>query len=734
MSDKVKKFGAFAGVFTPSILTILGVIMYMRLGWVTGVAGLWGTIGIIILAHVISITTGLGISSIATDKKIEAGGIYYILSRSLGLPMGGSIGITLFIGTALSIALYIVGFTESFIAIPYVQELTGITEISVNNIRIIGTIVLVILVVIAFISTDIALKAQFFILGAIALSLVSIVVGFLINGQPAVETQEVIKPFHDFTFEQVFAIFFPAVTGFTAGVAMSGDLKNPKSDIPKGTLYAITVGMVVYIGLAIMIYFFVDQSTLLNNYNFLMAMAWIPALVVAGIWGATLSSALGGILGGPRIIQAVAQDRIVPRILGKGHGVNNEPRNALIFTFIIAEIGILIGDLNIIASVVTMFYLTAYGFINLAFVLEKWASTDFRPSFNISLWFGVIGFMASFLIMFKLDILSMLGSFLVLGTIYHFIGKKQHRLELGDVWQSVRASILRKLLTQLSKKNLTERNWRPNILLFSGGAGSRPHLIEFGKALVGNHGMISNFILVVSKTSKVLFPKHKQALVDDSISKDEGVFSRLQECNDLYKGIESIAATYGFSGVEPNTVLMGWGRRTEDPVRFAHMFKHLSDLDQNIVMLDYNKEKGFGNYRNIDVWWRGGSNNGNLILSLIKYIRMSYKWRRANIRIMLINYKNDQEDRIYKEAKEALSRMRMHAEIRIINNETEKTPVNIIIKKESENADLIFLGLADVVEGKEQEFVERADFLYEDLGTIALVKASSFFEELYIGV
>lgn len=114
MSEKAKKFGAFAGVFTPSILTILGVIMYMRLGWVTGAAGLWGTIAIIVVAHIISITTGLSISSIATDKKIEAGGIYYILSRSLGLPMGGSIGITLFVGTALSIALYIVGFTESF--------------------------------------------------------------------------------------------------------------------------------------------------------------------------------------------------------------------------------------------------------------------------------------------------------------------------------------------------------------------------------------------------------------------------------------------------------------------------------------------------------------------------------------------------------------------------------------------------------------------------------------------
>ncbi len=737
MSEKVKKFGAFSGVFTPSILTILGVIMFMRLGWVTGVAGLWGTIGIIFLAHIISITTGLSISSIATDKKIEAGGIYYILSRSLGLPMGGSIGITLFVGTALSISLYIVGFTESFLAIPYIRELTGISELNINNIRIIGSIVLIILVLIAFIGTDIAIKTQFFILAAIFLSIISIVVGLIINHQPqeiGIEPNETIKPFRDFTFEQVFAIFFPAVTGFTAGVAMSGDLKDPKSDIPKGTLISIAVGLIIYVGLAIMIYFFVDQATLLNNYNFLMALAWIPPLVVAGIWGATLSSALGGILGGPRIIQAIAQDKIVPKILGKGQGINNEPRNALIFTFVISEAGILIGDLNIIAGIVTMFYLSAYGFINLAFALEKWASTDFRPSFNISLWIGVIGFIASFLVMSQLDILSMFGALAILGIIYHFIGKKQLNLQFGDVWQSVRFSVLRKLLTQLSKKSLSERNWRPNILLFSGGTGSRPHLIEFGKALVGEHGLISNFILVVNSTSKVLFPKHKQALKNDTLSKDEGIFSRLQECNDLYKGITSIAATYGFSGVEPNTILMGWGRKTENHVEFAKMFKHLCDLDHNVVMLDYNKEKGFGNYKNIDVWWRGGSNNGNLILSLIKYIKATYKWRHANIRILLINYNNGQQDRIYKKAKEALSIMRIQAEIKIINNAIDSKPVNTIIKMESASADLTFLGLADVVEGKEQDFVERADSLYQDLGTIALVKASSFFKEMDIGV
>ena len=735
MENKPKKFGSFAGVFTPSILTILGVIMYLRLGWVTGVSGLAGVIAIILLAHVISVTTGLSISSIATDKKIKAGGIYYILSRSLGLPMGGSIGITLFIGTALSISLYIVGFSDNFLSLTAVKELLDITEVSLYHIRITGSLVLLLLVIIDFFSTNAAIKTQFFILGAIFLSLVSIVVGIFIfspDGGTAADTISS-APLHEFSFIEVFAIFFPAVTGFTAGVALSGDLKNPQKDIPKGTLMAILVGFVIYLSLALLFYFFVDNQLLVNDYNFLVKIAWVPFLVIAGIWGATLSSALGGILGGPRILQAVAQDKIIPRILGVGHGKNNEPRNALIFTFILAELGVLIGDLNIIAGVVSMFYLTAYGFINFSFALEKWASTDFRPSFHIPIWVGILGFVATFFVMIQLDVISMMGAMAILVMIYYLIRKKQLHLELGDVWQSVRASIIRKMLTKLDQKQLIERNWRANILLFSGGTGNRPHLIQFAKYLVGQHGLISNFDLILNSSSKVLFPKHKQSIPEDEESNNEGVFSRRQECSNIYEGMKSIAATYGFSGVEPNTVLLGWARQSKDPVGFANLLKYFSDLDMNIVMLDYVSKFGFGNFKQIDVWWRGGANNGNLVLSLIKFIRTSYDWRNVVVRLMIINNEKERKKQIVRDTRKVLENMRMYAEIRIINNEN-RMPINQVIKKESAKADLIFLGIADVQEGNEMEFIERADYLYKDLGTIVLVNASSFFKELKIGL
>ena len=733
MGAKAKKFGAFSGVFTPSILTILGVIMYLRLGWVTGVAGLWGVVAIIFLAHIISLTTGLSISSIATDKKIKAGGIYYILSRSLGLPIGGSIGITLFVGTAFSISLYVVGFTENFISIESIMEMINV-EIPENYvIQIIGTLVLILLVIIALISTSIAIKTQFLILGAIALSLVSIVIGFFINNAPVADPDTLIKPFSEYSFETVFAIFFPAVTGFTAGVAMSGDLKDPQRDIPMGTMFAISSGLIIYLALALGFFFFVDQEMLISDYNFLLKIAWIPLLVIAGIWGATLSSALGGILGAPRIIQAVARDKIVPSVLGKGQGVNNEPRNALIFTFIIAEVGILIGDLNAIAAVVTMFYLTAYGFINLAFALEKWASADFRPSFNISLWIGLVGFVACFIIMFKLDFMAMIAALAILTLIFIYISRKNLHLAMGDVWPSVAASMIRKMLTNLDKREMNERNWRANILLFSGGTVNRPHLIQFGKWLVGRHGLISNFDLIKNSSSKVLITKSRQSFEEDVLAKDEGIFSRRQECRDIYEGIETISATYGFSGVEPNTVLLGWGRQTRNPTRFAQMLKYLSDLDLNIVLLDYNPAAGFGDYEQIDVWWRGGSNNGNLVLSLIKFIRISYEWRNATVRLLIVNQENAKKKKIEKQAREVLYNMRMDAEIKVLNNQEDNWPVNKLIRKHSANADLIFLGIPDIQDGMEKEFIKRTDTLYKDLRTLVLVKASSFFSVLKIG-
>ena len=506
-----KKFGTFAGVFTPSILTILGVIMYMRLSWVVGNAGLWTAIAIILIAHVVSVTTGLSVSSVATDRKIKAGGIYFMLSRSLGLPIGGSIGITLFVATALSIALYLIGFAES--ALVVLQEPLGLESVGINHIRLFGSIALFLIVTLAYISTSIAIKSQFFILAAIVLSIISILFG-----------SDVGKEF-DMTgateggvnFFVLFGIFFPAVTGFTAGVAMSGDLKDPKKSIPWGTMLAVGTGLIVYIGLAVFIYYSFEGNleAIMSDKNALIKFGWIPVLVIGGIWGATLSSALGGILGAPRILQAMSVDSITPKMFAKGVGVDNEPRKALILTFVIAQAGVLIGELDVIAEVVAMFYLSAYLFINVSCFLEQWASPDFRPSFKIPLGVSLIGAIVTFILMIQLNLLAAVVAILVMMLIFIWLTRKQLVLGSGDVWQSVWSSVVKLGLKNLDKKSTHKRNWNPNILLFSGGTETRNRLIEFSKTVAGNKGMISNFELIENKTAKLLFPKHKQSIKDD---------------------------------------------------------------------------------------------------------------------------------------------------------------------------------------------------------------------------
>ncbi len=733
MSSTARKFGTFAGVYTPSVLTILGVIMYLRMGYVVGNNdSIWSTVGIILVAHIISVTTGLSVSSISTDKKIEAGGIYYILSRSLGLPIGGAIGATLFVGTALAIALYLVGFSESFI------EVTGAMEDDVgwmglnrlNLIRVIATCALIAITALAFISTSVALKLQFFILAGIVLSLFSIFFGSMDNVTEVVD-QAVVESKRQSDWFSLFAIFFPAVTGFTAGVAMSGDLKNPKVSIPNGTMLSIATGLIIYLGLAIFIGFAIPTDFLIADENILKKFAAVPAFVVVGIWGATLSSAIGSLLGAPRILQAMATDKIGPSMFSKGVGPNNEPRNALILTFVIAEGGILIGSLNTIAEVVSMFYLAAYGFINLAQFLESWASSDYLPSFKVPKWVGLIGFIATFYVMMMLNAVAMVVALLVIGGIFLYLTRKELALGSGDVWQSVWSSVVKAGLKRMDKKEMHKRNWEPNILLFSGGSNHRPHLIEFSRVLAGRLGMISNFDLVETPEAQVLFPKHKQSIRDQELT-EAGIFTRRQECSNIFKGIEMIASTYGFSGIEPNTILMGWARNTRDPIWFSQMTSRLHDLDYNVLYLDYDDRRGFGEYDTIDLWWNGFSRDCEFMLSLVKLVQTSNQWRNAQVRVLMINDQNEQRLAVEEQISELLSEMRIQAGIKVINNSIEQKSFYDLVKSHSFNTDLVFLSVPEVLTGKEKEFVSSTDDLVGTIGTTLLIRSSSHFDELGI--
>ncbi|MEE4177478.1 MAG: hypothetical protein V2I46_08210 [Bacteroides sp.] len=716
---KAKKFGAFGGVFTPSILTILGVIMYLRLPWIIGQAGLWATLGIILVAHIISLSTGLSVASVATDKQVETGGSYYIISRSLGLSIGGTLGLALFVGLSFSVSLYLIGFAETFLSY------FGF-EVSLFTIRIAGSIILFLVALVTFISTSLAIKTQYLIMTAMVLSLVSVFFGRhdFVPAEPLFQGMRGALP-----WIALFAIYFPAVTGFEAGVSMSGDLKNARKDIPLGTISAILVGLVVYIGLAFFFSHTVERDLLVNDPNVLFNISWIPQLVIAGILGATLSSALGSILGAPRILQAVAIDRIIPRFLGKGYGPSNEPRNALMITYVIAQAGILIGELNVIARVVTIFFIITYGFLNITYAVESWASSDFRPSFKIPRFVSIIGALACIVVMIQLDIIALLVASVVLMALFLFLKRKELTLQTGDTWNSVWTSVVKTGLEKLTASSRESRNWRPNVILFSGGELSRPHLIEMGKSLVGKLGIFTNFELVEDPNSDAIFREHDKNTFNAPVLRKEGVFTRRHHCRDFYEGIDLISRVYGFSGFEPNTIFMGWGRKTRDPQKFAQLLENFKKQDYNTVFLNYNSDAGFGNYKQIDFWWTGSGRNLSLALTLLRFITSSKEWMNASLRILVINQDSSKTESLYHLVQQLLDQSRLQASVKVINNGVEQLPENEIILSESTATDLTILELPEPSK-KGVSINEKTNDLVKDLKTCLLVRASTFFDEI----
>lgn len=716
-----RRFGAFSGVFTPSILSILGVIMYLRLPWIVGIGGLWTTLGIILLAHVISLTTGLSVASVATDKRVETGGSYYIISRSLGLPIGGTLGVALFIGLSFSVSLYLLGFAETFLSY------FGFA-VTLQNIRIAGSVTLLLVTVVTFISTSLAIKTQYLIMAAIGLSLVSVFFGSheFVPRQPLMMPADEALP-----WITLFAIFFPAVTGFQAGVSMSGDLKDPRKSIPLGTISAILFGMLVYTGLAFFFSYTVNREMLINDPQVLFQISMVPQLVIAGILGATLSSGLVSIMGAPRILQAVAMDRILPGFFSKGYGPSNEPRNALVVAFLIAQAGILIGELNAIARIVTIFFIIIYGFLNITYTLESWAGSDFRPSFKIPRVVSIIGALACIVVMIQLDLVALVIASVLLIALFLFLKKKEFTLQSGDAWTGVWSSLVKTGLGRLSVSGNKSRNWRPNVMLFSGGEKNRPHLIEMGKALVGKMGVFTNFELIEEPGGDILSGLKEQRLSAVPSAKT-GVFTRRHTCRDIYEGMDMISRVYGFTGFEPNTVLMGWARNTRQPDKFARLLSNLRRQDYNCVFLSYDKEKGFGNYKKIDCWWSGKGRELSLMIFLLRFITSSDQWRTARVRILVVNPDSSKTDRLYSLINQLLENHRLKAEVKVIQNSVEQRPEKDIIKGESWQADLTMMELPEFSVKDPVSIVEKANVLAGNVHTALFVTASSSFDEISV--
>ena len=457
------KFGTFQGVFTPALLTILGVIMYLREGWVVGNAGLLGALGIIGLAGTITLFTALSMSSITTNIRIGAGGAFSIIAKSLGLEAGGAIGIPLYFSQALAVTMYVFGFREGWNWI-----------FPEHHPLLVDALTFLLVFLIVNISTDFAFKIQYFIMAVIFGSIISIVGGLFIHelhydfewfgvypGSP--ETN-----FSGSSFWLVFAVYFPAVTGIMAGANMSGELKDPRTNIPVGTLSAVLLSMAVYMGLAVVLALIATPKELVSNYTILIDKAvWAP-IVVAGLLGATLSSALSSLVGAPRILQALGQNQILffndklTKLDKKG-----EPRIALMITVVIVTVALLMRDLNAIAPLITMFFMITYAMINVVVLVEQsLGQISFRPTLRVPIIVPLLGTLGCFFVMFIINPVFGLISIGIVVGVYVFLVKRNLQTIHGDTRSGMFNSLAEWAAKVVNKlPDAPERTWQPNLLL-----------------------------------------------------------------------------------------------------------------------------------------------------------------------------------------------------------------------------------------------------------------------------
>jgi len=730
--SEAKRFGTLP-VFLTAISTIVGAILFLRFGFAVGTLGFWGTLMIIILGHSLTIPTAFAISELATNKRVEGGGEYFIMSRSFGLNIGATIGFALFLSQAISVAFYIIAFTEAFEFIfNFFADTLNFNVprqvISVPAMLLLGFVIL-------RKGANMGVKMLYVVTGILILSLILFFSG-------STEYQAVtggnipagdLRNMSDFFI--VFAIVFPAFTGMTAGVGLSGDLKNPAKSIPLGTITATSTGLLIYLGVIYKLAISASPEDMLANQLIMSKIAVFGVVIIPlGLAACTLSSAIGSIMVAPRTLQALALDSSFPsekinKWLSMGRKGDNEPVNASLVTIIIALVFVSLGNVNAVAGIITMFFLVTYGSLCLISFLNHFGSSpSYRPSFRSRWFLSLTGFIIAIWVMFKINTPYAVASLALMTAIYFYI-KSYHRERDGleSLFANALFQINRNIQVYLqqagSRKKIKE--WRPSAICISKDSFLRSkafNLLNWISYRYGFGTYLHRIDGYYSKATCEQADEEMSRLIETYDTAGNHVYVDTLISPSYTSALAQAIQVPGISGMENNMVIFEYDK--ENPGSLKEIIENTGLVEAGhfdiCILASSRKDMLFRN--GIHVWIDHKYPENSSLLILLSFIISGHPdWKKSNIKIFDTCGQEDYEE-IRSGLNDLVRSGRLpitEKNIEIIKEEPGMT-LKALINEKSSTAALTMIGFnTHALKNKGESILSG----YEGLGTVLFVNA-----------
>jgi len=738
-SNPAGRFGTLPVFFT-AISTILGAILFLRFGFAVGNLGFYGTVGIVIIGHLVTIPTALAIAEIATNQRVEGGGEYFIISRSFGLNIGAAIGLALFLSQAISVAFYILAFGEAFEPVyTWLQQHYILTIPLVLFKQIIaGCAMSLLALLILTKGAAFGMKALYIV---VAVLFVSFTMFFLGTGTPQTGAGSILTARIDNgeSFFLIFAICFPAFTGMTAGVGLSGDLKNPKRSIPLGTISATIVGMIIYILIAYKLSISASPEDLATDQFVMSKVALWGPIIPIGLACATVSSALGSIMVAPRTLQAIANDQIFPSrqvnsFLSQGKGYSNEPFNASLITIVIAFMIILLGNVNFVAEIITMFFMVTYGSLCAISFLQHWsADPAYRPAFKSRWYISLFGAVMCIWLMFRINTNYAIAALVSMTILYIAISSyRKGKDGMVAIFQGAIFQMSRTLRIYLQKANIREAEtdkttvWRPSVISVSADSFERLTSFDLLRWISHRYGFGTYIHQIDGYYSKKTYLQSKEVekrllnLVEDN----SNVFLDTIISPSFTAAIAQAIQLPGISGQDNNMVLFEFAKK--EPENLDHIVENLPLVKAggfDVAILG-TSTRYFGKKSTIDIWIKPTDfENANLMI-LLGYIIMGHpEWSNSKITIYSVFPHDDiheQRERMYRLISEGRLPISLN-NVQVIEQQ-EDIQVRDLICERSRDTSLTIVGFrGESVKNSGIDLFKG----YEQMGCLLFINASA---------